>query len=148
MGGRAPRAPPLDPPLNVNQIYQTCDIILRQKNYFFFCLANHEGEGLRTFSAAGRSSKASQNMSANENDQRNYLKTLIIFIHFKLACSRLSDSGEDAKEIGTRNVGGEAKRKKDGREFSPSFLPFYFRVCPFSIQRTRLTPSLEQADFK
>ena len=27
----------------------------------------------------------------------------------------------------------------------PSFLPFYFRVCAFSIQRTRLSRSLEQA---
>ena len=26
----------------------------------------------------------------------------------------------------------------------PSFLPFYFRVCAFSIQRTRLSRSLEQ----
>ena len=29
----------------------------------------------------------------------------------------------------------------------PSFLPFYFRVCAFSIQRTRLSRSLEQASF-
>ena len=29
--------------------------------------------------------------------------------------------------------------------FLPSFLPFYFRVCAFSIQRTRLSRSLEQA---
>ena len=27
----------------------------------------------------------------------------------------------------------------------PSFLPFYFRVCAFSIQRTRLSRSLKQA---
>ena len=27
----------------------------------------------------------------------------------------------------------------------PSFLPFYFLVCTFSIQRTRLSRSLEQA---
>ena len=27
----------------------------------------------------------------------------------------------------------------------PSFLPFYFRVCAFSIQQTRLSRSLEQA---
>ena len=54
-----------------------------------------------------------------------------------LACCRLSDSGEDAKEWGTRKVGGAGKRK--------SFLPFYFRVCAFSIQRTRLSKSLQQA---
>ena len=30
----------------------------------------------------------------------------------ELACSRLSDSGEDAKEQGTRKVGGAGKRKK------------------------------------
>ena len=40
--------------------------------------------------------------------------------------------------------------KKEGRESStapvlPSLLPFYFRVCAFSIQRTRLSRSLEQA---
>ena len=39
-----------------------------------------------------------------------------------LACSRLSDSGEDAKEKGMRKVGGAGKRKKEkGREF-PAFL--------------------------
>ena len=50
-----------------------------------------------------------------------------------LACSRLSDSGEDAKGKGTR---------------FPSFLPFFFffRVCAFSIQQTRLSRSLEQAN--
>ena len=29
----------------------------------------------------------------------------------------------------------------------PGFLPFYFRVCAFSIQRTQLCRSLEQASF-
>ena len=43
---------------------------------------------------------------------------------------------EDAKEKGTRKVGPPL----------PSFLPFYFRVCAFSIQRTRLSRSLEQAN--
>ena len=34
-----------------------------------------------------------------------------------IACSRLSDSGEDAKVKGPRNVGGApGKRKKEGRE--------------------------------
>ena len=34
-------------------------------------------------------------------------------------------------------------RKKKARD--PSFLPFYFSVCAFSIQRTQLSRSLEQA---
>ena len=40
----------------------------------------------------------------------------------KLACSRLSDSGEETKVKGTREVGGEKKRKKEGRESLLSFL--------------------------
>ena len=40
----------------------------------------------------------------------------------RLACSRLSDRGEDKKEKGTQKVGGAGK----------SFLPFYFRVCAAS----------------
>ena len=44
-----------------------------------------------------------------------------------LACSRLSDRGG-----------------KGGALVLPSVLPFYFRVCLFSIQRTRLSRSLEQ----
>ena len=63
------------------------------------------------------------------------LKLISAYIFLSLACSGLSDSGEDAKERGTRKVSGEGK----------SFLPFYFRVCAFSIQRTRLSRSLEQA---
>ena len=31
-----------------------------------------------------------------------------------VACSRLSDSGEDSKVKGTRKVGGEKKRKRKG----------------------------------
>ena len=46
----------------------------------------------------------------------------------RLACSRPSDSGEDAKEKVTQKVGGAGKR----------FLPFYFRVSAFLIHRTRL----------
>ena len=38
--------------------------------------------------------------------------TLHGFLHFSLAFSRLSDSGEDAKVKGTRKVGGAGKRKK------------------------------------
>ena len=45
-----------------------------------------------------------------------------------VACSRLSDNAEDAKEKGTRDV------------------LYYFRVCAFSIQRTRLSRSLEKAN--
>ena len=30
----------------------------------------------------------------------------------------------------------------------PRFLPFYFRVCAFSIQRTQLSRSLEQANIE
>ena len=45
-----------------------------------------------------------------------------------IACSRLSDSEEEGKK----------KARK-------SFLRFYFCVCAFSIQRTRLSKSLKQA---
>ena len=38
----------------------------------------------------------------------------------RLACSRLSDSGEDAKVKGTRKNGGAKTEEKEG----PSFLPF------------------------
>jgi len=51
----------------------------------------------------------------------------IIILHPYLACSRLLDSGEDAKEKGTQKVGGAGKRKK-------------YRA--FSIQRTRQSRSL------
>ena len=64
-----------------------------------------------------------------------------------LACSRLSDSGEDAKVKGTRKVGGAGKKgKKEGKAPPlPSLFPFYFRVRSFSIQRTRQSRSPEQA---
>ena len=58
----------------------------------------------------------------------------------KLACSRLSVSGEDAKVNSTRKVGGAKKRK--------SFFPFYFRLRAFLIQRARLSRGLEQASDK
>ena len=51
-------------------------------------------------------------------------------VHSRVACPRLSDSGENAKEKGARKVGEAGK----------SFLPFYFRVCAFSIQRTISEP--------
>ena len=54
-------------------------------------------------------------------------------ISIAVACSGLSDSGEEAKEKGTRKVGGagKGKRKKEkgrvrDRPCSPSFLPFHF----------------------
>ena len=50
-----------------------------------------------------------------------------------LACFRLSDSGEDAKVKGMRNVG--------------SFLSFYSRLRAFLIQRARLSRSQEQAKY-
>ena len=62
----------------------------------------------------------------------------------KTSSSRLSDSGEEAKVKGTRKVGGMGKREKEAPAL-PSFLPFYFRVRAFSIQRPRLSKSLEQA---
>ena len=43
-----------------------------------------------------------------------------------------------AREKLTRKVGGVGKAL-------PSFLTFYFHVCAFSIQRTRLSRNLEQA---
>ena len=56
---------------------------------------------------------------------------VMMFVYFLgIACSRLSDSGEEAKAKGPA---------------LPSFLPFYFRVRAFSIQRPRLFKSLEQA---
>ena len=62
----------------------------------------------------------------------------------KTSSSRLSDSGEEAKVKGTRKVGGVGKREREAPAL-PSFLPFYFRVRAFSIQRPRLSKSLEQA---
>ena len=62
-----------------------------------------------------------------------------------IACSRLSDSGEDAKVKGTRKVGGSKKRKRKGAALPlPSFLPFYFRLRAFAIQQALLFLSLEQ----
>ena len=66
-----------------------------------------------------------------------------------LACSSLSDSGEDGKVKGGRKVGGGeggGGRKKEAAFPLPSLLPFYFRVSAFSIQLARTTQSLEQAN--
>ena len=67
-----------------------------------------------------------------------------------LACSRLSDSGEDGKVKGGRKVGGGegGGRKKEAAFPLPSLLPFYFRVSAFSIQLARTTQSLEQANIR
>ena len=69
-----------------------------------------------------------------------------------LACSRLSDSGEDGKVKGGRKVGGgkgggggERGGGKGSRLSSPQF---YFRVSALSIQLTRTTRSLEQANIR
>ena len=55
---------------------------------------------------------------------------------------------ENAKVKGTRKVGAAGKRKNEGGYAASalsSFLPLYFRLRTFSIQRTRLSRSLEQA---
>ena len=44
-----------------------------------------------------------------------------------MACSRLSNSGEDEKVKGTRKVGGAGKRKKAALSL-PIFLQLYFFV--------------------
>ena len=59
-----------------------------------------------------------------------------------LACSRLSDSGEDAKVKGTRKV--RWRGEKGEAPSLPSFLPFYFRLRAFSIQRAQLSRTLEK----
>ena len=61
------------------------------------------------------------------------LDSFLVEVQTKLACSRLSDSGEDVKVKGTRKVGGAGW-----------FPPFFFHVRAFSIQRTGLSQSLEQ----
>ena len=55
---------------------------------------------------------------------------------------------ENAKVKGTRKVSAAGKRKNEGGSAAsalPSFLSLYFRVRTFSIQRTRLSRSLEHA---
>ena len=56
--------------------------------------------------------------------------------HWLIACSRFSDSEEDAKVKGARKVGGTGKRKKEkgSSRFSSCF-------------RTRLSRSLKQANW-
>ena len=60
------------------------------------------------------------------------VNSLFLRNHYSLraiACSRLSDSGEEAKVKGTRYLGGA----------------FYFRVRAFSVQQTGPSRTLEQA---
>ena len=59
----------------------------------------------------------------------------------EIACSRLSDSGEDAKDKGTRKVGGAGKKPP----LFPVSSSFIFLIALFSIQRTLLSRTLEQA---
>ena len=57
-----------------------------------------------------------------------------------VACSRLSDSGEDVKVKGTQKVGRAGKREKEGRAFNHFFyhpLPPTFGT--FEIIRFRLS---------
>ena len=51
-------------------------------------------------------------------------------VHSRVACPRLSDSGENVKEKGARKDDEAGKR----------LLPFHFRVCASSIQRTISEP--------
>ena len=67
----------------------------------------------------------------------------------RVACSRLSDSGgrRERKRHAKSWRGGKKEKERSCRAFSPQFgLPFYFCVCAFWIQRTRLSRSLEQAN--
>ena len=54
------------------------------------------------------------------------METDSIGVYIKVACSRVSDSGKDAKKKGTRKVGGVGKRKK-----SPQFPPVLFSCLRF-----------------
>ena len=56
-----------------------------------------------------------------------------------VACSRLSDSGEGAKEKGARKAGW------GGPPLLSPVSSRFFLVCAFSILRTRLSRCLEQA---
>ena len=76
-------------------------------------------------------------------------RTFLLFLHFTflirawnvVSCSRLSDSGEDAKEKGTRKVGGAEKRKGKGERACNHL--FYDPLPPtfgkFEIIRFRLS---------
>ena len=56
--------------------------------------------------------------------------------------------GKTRKKKAREKLAGQEKgreREPPPPPALPSFLPFHFRVCAFSIQRTRLSRSLEQA---
>ena len=61
------------------------------------------------------------------------------------ARSRLSDSGEGTKEWGRRKC--ERRAKSGAEREERKFLPFFFEFATFSISRTRLSRSLEQASY-
>ena len=76
------------------------------------------------------------------------------FVYTQLACSRLLAEwgrSESERQVKSWRGGKKEKGKRKGERASaaaalPSFLRLYFRVCAFSIQRTRLSRSLEQAN--
>ena len=76
-----------------------------------------------------------------------YPFTCIYAFDRRVACSRLSDSG-GRRERKRRAKSWRGGKKEKAAPSLPSFLPFYFRVCAFSMQRTRLSRSLEQANRK
>ena len=53
-------------------------------------------------------------------------------VYGNIACSRLSDNGEDAKEKGTRKVGGAEKRKPPPLSTVSSRFIFVFALSQFS----------------
>ena len=53
-----------------------------------------------------------------------------------LACSRLSDNGEDSKGKDTRKVGGAKKEEKEEREREPVIISFKILFRPL-LERLR-----------
>ena len=56
--------------------------------------------------------------------------------------------GKTEKLKAGEKLAGGGGGKKEAAFPLPSFLPFYFRVSAFSIQLTRTTRSLEQANIR
>ena len=52
-----------------------------------------------------------------------------------VACSRLSDSGEDAKEKGTRKVGGAGKRKGERASAAPALPSSFLFIFVFALSQ-------------
>ena len=73
----------------------------------------------------------------DDNFSRGKISTAITFLaQFvqSLACSRLSNSGEDVKEKGMRKVGGAGKSKKEGKPLlSPVSSRFIFVFADSTI---------------